>query len=38
MTLSKEAMADVETHLTRLPPLEKWFIDINPVASPDWEA
>jgi hypothetical protein len=38
VTLSKAAMADVETHLTRLPQLEKWFIDINPAASPEWEA
>ena len=26
--LTKEAMAVVETHLTRLPKLAKWFVDI----------
>ncbi len=35
VTLTKEAMAAVETHLTRLPHLPKWFIDI-PVP-PLWE-
>ncbi len=30
VTLTKEAMALVEAHLTRLPRLEKWFVDINP--------
>ena len=38
ITLTKEAMALVETHLTRLPQLEKWFVDINPVASTEREA
>ncbi len=27
--LSKEAMAAVEAHLTRLPGLERWFVDID---------
>jgi len=31
-------MAAVEAHLTRLPQLEKWFVDINPVASTEREA
>ena len=30
VTLTKEAMADVETRLTRHPTLGKWFIDILP--------
>jgi hypothetical protein len=30
VTLTKEAMAGVETHLTRHPTLGKWFIDILP--------
>jgi len=30
VTLTKEVMADVETHLTRHPTLGKWFIDILP--------
>jgi len=30
VTLTKEAMADVETHLTRHATLGKWFIDIHP--------
>ena len=30
VTLTKAAMADVETHLTRHPTLGKWFIDIPP--------
>jgi len=38
VTLTKEAMAAVEAHLTRLPQLEKWFVDINPVASTEREA
>jgi len=38
VTLTKAAMADVETHLTRLPLLEKWFVDITPATSPAWEA
>lgn len=29
VTLTKEAMAAVETHLERLPSLEKWFVDIR---------
>ncbi len=29
VTLTKEAMAVVETHLTRLPELAKWFVDIH---------
>jgi hypothetical protein len=32
--LTKEAMNAVETHLLRLPSLEKWFVDIT-FASPD---
>ncbi len=28
VTLTKEAMAAVEAHLTRLPHLAKWFVDI----------
>src|SRR6478672_7144848 len=36
VTLSKAAMAVVEAHLTRLPLLEKWFVEINgPPAAPD---
>ncbi len=31
--LTKEAMAAVETHVERLPELEKWFVDIMP---PQW--
>jgi len=34
VTLTKEAMAEVESHLTRLPHLEKWFVDITPKPSP----
>lgn len=30
VALTKEAMADVETHLARLPGLAKWFVDIVP--------
>ena len=30
VTLTKEAMAEVETHLTRHATLGKWFIDIHP--------
>ncbi len=30
VTLTKEAMADVETHLTRHPTLGRWFIDVHP--------
>ena len=30
VSLTKEAMAEVETHLQRLPGLEKWFVDIVP--------
>jgi len=28
----------VETHLTRLPHLEKWFVDIRPVTPTEREA
>lgn len=38
VTLTKAAMAAVEAHLTRLPHLEKWFLDISPRASLAWEA
>ncbi len=38
VTLTKEAMALVEAHLTRLPRLEKWFVDITPVPSAEREA
>jgi hypothetical protein len=38
VTLTKAAMAVVETHLTRLPLLEKWSVDISPVASTEREA
>jgi len=37
-TLTKAAMALVETHLTRLPQLEKWFVDIRPVTPTEREA
>ena len=30
VALTKEAMAEVETHLARVAGLEKWFIDIVP--------
>ncbi len=30
--LTKEAMEAVETHLQRLPSLEKWFVDVRYVA------
>jgi transposase len=36
VTLTREAMALVESHLTRLPQLEKWFVDIAPTP-PDRE-
>ncbi len=32
--LTKAAMALVEARLTRLPDLEKWFVDIAPTPSP----
>jgi hypothetical protein len=32
--LSKAAMQAVEAQLTRLPGLEKWFVDISPTAAP----
>jgi len=38
IALTKEAMALVEAHLTRLPHLEKWFLDINPVSATEREA
>lgn len=38
VTLTKEAMAAVETHLTRLPRLEKWFVDISPLPATTREA
>lgn len=31
--LSKDAMEALETQVTRLPGLEKWFVDILPAAS-----
>jgi len=31
VTLTKEAMTDVEAHLTRHPTLGKWFVDIGPL-------
>ena len=37
VTLTKEAMALVEAHLTRLPHLEKWFLDIFPVPATERE-
>jgi hypothetical protein len=37
VTLTKEALALVESQLTRLPPLEKWFVDIAPTPPPDRE-
>jgi transposase len=37
VTLTKEAMAEVETHLRRLPGLEKWFVDILPSPTKLWE-
>jgi len=36
--LTEEAMAEVETHLQRLPGLEKWFVDIVPVLTPTGES
>jgi len=35
--LTKQAMAEVETHVQRLVGLERWFVDIScdPSASPD---
>jgi len=38
ITLTKAAMALVEARLTRLPQLEKWFVDITPVPSAEREA
>ena len=38
VTLTKAAMADVEAHLTRLPHLDKWFVDITPLPAPEREA
>ncbi len=38
VTLTQEAMASVEAHLTRLPYLEKWFGDISPLPAPEREA
>ena len=35
--LSKKAMCLVETLITRLPKLEKWFVDILPTSSPVWD-
>ena len=37
VTLTKEAMADVEAHLTRHATLGKWFVDIHPPAAP-WDS
>ena len=37
VTLTKEAMEVVETQITRLPGLEKWFVDIVPPPSPIWD-
>ncbi len=38
ITLTQEAMAAVEAHLTRLPGLEKWFVDIVCPPGPDRDA
>jgi hypothetical protein len=35
ITLSKAAMAGIEAQVTRLPGLEKWFVDIMPAAARD---
>ena len=35
VTLSHEAMAWIEAHIARLPGLDKWFVDITPVALRD---
>jgi len=35
--LTEDAMAEVETHLRRLPGLEKWFVDILPALAPTGE-
>lgn len=35
--LSKKAMDLVETFITRLPQLEKWFVDISPTYLPVWD-
>jgi len=37
VTLTKEALEVVETQITRLPGLEKWFVDIVPSPSPIWD-
>jgi len=37
VTLTAAAMAAVEAHLTRLPHLDKWFVDITPLPSPERE-
>ena len=34
VTLTKAAMGEVESHLIRLPYLEKWFVDISPTRAP----
>ncbi len=36
--LTEEAMAEVETHLQRLPGLEKWFVEIRPTMTPTGES
>jgi transposase len=36
--LTKAAMAEVETHLQRLPGLEKWFVEIRPALIPTGES
>jgi Rhodopirellula transposase DDE domain len=38
VTLTKAAMAVVEAHLTRLPHLEKWFVEIHPERPTEREA
>jgi len=38
VSLTEEAMAEVETHLQRLPGLEKWFVDILPSRTPARES
>jgi hypothetical protein len=38
VSLTKAAMAEVETHLTRLAGLEKWFVDIVPATATSREA
>jgi len=37
VTLTKEAMEAVEAQVTRLPGLEKWFVDIVPSSPLIWD-